>query len=368
MDYNKTFREQRSGIKSEMKFHMNLAYREPSAEQVARMTKRMGGKLPPVFKGNATEARRHFLKQMGINDVSLNIDAEDLNYDGIRKTADLVRGWGFNITDIECGVGPRYDYPLNYGGDGEKEFLDTYEMFTRAAGAAGIPVVDILWRAGVARVGRYETEHTQHAVGSIFDKEEFDKTNLPIEHDREEVWNAFTRFCDRIMPACEDAGVNVALHPCDPPYSGYQGIADLLQTSDDYRRAFKMAGPHLGMKLCVGCWLEGGYKFGDLLEDIKEFVLDNRVHVVHFRNVFGSLSQAPYHFEETLLDNGAMDMYLVMKQLVKYGYSGAISPDHVPMWEPEFGGSNSSTAWSFGYMKALMHCAERELSIEQGLM
>lgn len=368
MDYNKKFHEGRPGQKSKMKFHVILQYRIPSDMQM-ELLKQGGGYMPPMLTSETSlDAKRRFYKQMGISDVKLNIDAEDMSYDGIRRTADRVRSWGFNITDIDSCIGPKYDASLLYGGENENEFLDSYELLVKAAGAADIPVVDLLWRAGTARTGRYETKHSQYAVGSVFDKAEFDRSTPPIEHDREEVWSAFSRFCDRIMPACESSNVNIALHPSDPPYSGYKGIADLIQTSDDYRTAFKMAGPHLGMKFCVGCWLEGGDTFGDILKDIEEFVIDNRVHVVHLRNVLGSLSQEPYRFEETLLDNGAADMYLIVKQLVKHGYSGAVSPDHVPKWETAYGGSDAAQAWSFGYMKALVRCAERELATEAGLI
>ena len=76
-----------------------------------------------------TEARRRFLKQIGINDVSICFDPGSLSYDGILETADLVRSWGFNITDADCGAGPKNDSTLLYGGEREQDFLDTYELF-----------------------------------------------------------------------------------------------------------------------------------------------------------------------------------------------------------------------------------------------
>ena len=56
-----------------------------------------------------------------------------------------------------------------------------------------------------------------------------------------------------------------------------------------------------------------------------------------------------------------MDMYKAMKQLVACGYDGAIHCDHVPTFVQEFGGQNAAWAYSTGYMKALLHCAEKEL-------
>lgn len=36
------------------------------------------------------------------------------------------------------------------------------------------------------------------------------------------------------------------------------------------------------MKMCIGCWLEGGENFGNVLEDIKYFVENKKVLCVHF--------------------------------------------------------------------------------------
>lgn len=361
MDYYKSFRDQRDGVKADIKFQTTFSYRPASETKKAMMKKRPN--LIGIKEENI-EARARFLKQMGIEHVQVHLDPEDLSYDGIQRAAEAVRSFGLIPYDIECGISPKHDYRLNYGGGDTDKFLETYAMAVRACGAAGIPVIDLSWGTGVTRTQRAETPNTQYAKAGIFDRDEYDKIREPIEHEREAVWSAFENFCDHIMPVCEEANVNIALHPNDPPYIGAHGVGHLILTSDDYRRAFKYAGKRLGMKLCLGCWLEGGEKFGDPMKDIAEFVADNRVHVVHFRNVIGSLSAAPYHFEETLLDNGYMDMYQLMKQLVKCGYHGAMTPDHVPLWERDFGGTDASFAWSLGYMKALMLCAEGELGAD----
>lgn len=69
------------------------------------------------------------------------------------------------------------------------------------------------------------------------------------------------------------------------------GIATLIENREDYRRAFAMAdSDFFGMEFCCGCWLEGGRDgFGDVLEGIREFVAADKVFIVHFRNVSGTL-------------------------------------------------------------------------------
>jgi len=88
------------------------------------------------------------------------------------------------------------------------------------------------------------------------------------------------------------------------------------------------------MKLCVGCWLEAGDAFGNLMEDIAWFVGRGKVLAVHFRNLSGPM---PY-FEEVLLEDGYGDMYGIMKQLVRCGCDALISVDHASHGVPEFGG------------------------------
>ncbi len=103
----------------------------------------------------------------------------------------------------------------------------------------------------------------------------------------------------------EEAGVRMALHPNDPPATGkLGGIPCLIHSFETYKRAFAVANsPALGMEFCTGCWLEGGPASGDLLEGIRTFHADNRILLVHFRNVTSPLP----HFLETFLDNGYME-------------------------------------------------------------
>ena len=78
-----------------------------------------------------------------------------------------------------------------------------------------------------------------------------------------------------------------------------------------------------------------------------------RVHIGHFRNVSSPL---PY-FEETLLEDGYMDMYKIMDVLVKNGYDGTIYVDHVLRYDEQTGGEKTSFAYATGYMKGLMAAA-----------
>lgn len=137
-----------------------------------------------------------------------------------------------------------------------------------------------------------------------------------------------------------------------------QGVESLICRTKDYDRAFKLAdSPMLGMKLCVGCWLEGGDRFGDVLRDIRRFCRDERILCVHFRNVDSPLPR----FEETLAEDGYGDMYAIMKELVANDCAAVISIDHPFRGNEELGGRTVNFAYPTGFMKGLMWAAEKEL-------
>lgn len=185
----------------------------------------------------------------------------------------------------------------------------------------------------------------------------------PISNDREygeeEIWNNFKYFMDRALPVCEEAGVKLALHPNDPPVPSLGGVHSLIWNTDCYKRAFAMVenSPYLTMKMCIGCWLESE-NFGNLMDDIKTFCQEDKISIVHFRNVS---SVMPY-FEETLLEDGYADMYAIMKQLIQCGYNGYLNIDHPFFNQDGKTISDTSAAYFMGYMKGMLHSAEKELS------
>jgi mannonate dehydratase len=183
----------------------------------------------------------------------------------------------------------------------------------------------------------------------------------PYTHGRayseEEIWENYTYFIRQMMPVCEEAGVRLALHPNDPP-SPYPlgGIPCLIHSFATYKRAFAIANsPALGMEFCCGCWLEGGAGFGDIFEGIRTFTAEERILIVHFRNVSAPLPR----FVETFLDNGYMDMYRVMQAFVQAGYRGTMILDHSPRFAGDYG-KGGGTAYAIGYMRALLERALAE--------
>ena len=66
----------------------------------------------------------------------------------------------------------------------------------------------------------------------------------------------------------------------------------------------------------------------------------------------GSLATAG-GFEETLLDDGDMNMFKILLELKKQGFNGCINPDHIPAIHGDSPSAHQGLAYSIGYIKAL---------------
>jgi len=324
----------------------------------------LGNKIKVQSKvvSDYTDEQLLFIKQMGVKYVYVIFKDEHTDYDSVMKFLERLKKYDLTVTDAG-NVHLYKNDKIHLGLPGRDEAIEEYNRFNRILGKAQIPVVYMTWEPNQVLTTRFGTgEQTRGGIGRIVDLEELEKR--PYSHGRlytkEEMWDNFKYFLDKVLPVCEEANVKIALHPNDPPVDCLLGISNLITSADDYRHAFELSGnsPYLGMKMCLGCWLEGGKQFGNVLEDIRYFIENKKVFLVHFRNVSSTM---PY-FEETLLEDGYMDMYKLMKQLVSCDYDGAIHVDHVPVWGKTVGGENSSWAYSTGYMKALLNCASAELN------
>lgn len=299
-----------------------------------------------------------FLRQMGVEHVNVMFRNQHTDYDSAMRFLERLRRNRLVVDD--AGNRTLYKNPaIHLGLSGRDEGIEKYLAFSRILAKGGVPVTYMTWEPNGVLSTKYGVgKHTREGVARLVDVGQL--SALPYSHERfyskEEMWENFRYFLDRVLPEFESLGIKIALHPNDPPVPHLRGISNLIISAEDYRKAFAMAGnsPSLGMKMCIGCWLEGGADFGEVLEDIQYFVEQEKVLSVHFRNVSGCVPC----FEETMLEDGYMDMLQVMKAFVRSGYNGPMSVDHVPDYVESCGGKNASYAYSIGYMKALLHSAQ----------
>lgn len=256
------------------------------------------------------------------------------------------------------------------------EVIERFARMLESQSKLGLHDAIVTWEAD-----RYQRNGNVYvrggALSCMVDESEMEK--WPAHHGRiyekDELWESFSYFMKQIIPVCERTGVYIALHPNDPPIPMVYGVASLITSYEDYKKAFRLANSKmLGMEFCCGCWLEGGDRFGDIPSAFKEFAADGRIRVTHFRNISSPL---PY-FEERFIDDGYADMYKLMEAIYTADYDGALILDHSPrminiqktdVWQDvtpphENGyelGQREAIAYAIGYIKALMNVASHKI-------
>ena len=298
---------------------------------------------------------------MGIEYVSLMLKPEEITDKTVAAQQERLAEYSLQVSDALCPALQK-NKSIHLGYSDRDEQIERFLHLLRVLGKAHVPFTSIAWQPnGILRTGYRAGENTRGGISSYVCQEEILKRHNAEErsYDETEIWNNFQYFLDRVIPVAEEVGVRLALHPNDPPLSCMAGIPSLIYNTDCYRKAFAMAheSPALGMKLCVGCWLEGGEAFGNIMADIQEFCKKDKILCIHFRNVDSPLP----NFQETLAEDGYADMYAIMKQFVACDCNAVISIDHAFKPLEGFGGVLGAFAYSTGYMKGLMEAAEREL-------
>jgi mannonate dehydratase len=325
---------------------LSLAFREEAPKQ--------GIRLGTFFKADPDENDFAFLKNTGVECVSVWTGAQNNDYDFMIRTrrrfeAHSVQVYNIGILDLHC------DPTIVLGLPGFDKKVEQYQTYLANLGRAGIRYTTYAHMSNIkggAVPNFYQT--SQGATRGRAPTREFDldvARKLPLSFGRvyeaEHIWKTFTEFIRAVMPAAEKAGVRIGLHPDDPPIDSLGGVARIFTNFSGYQRALEIAqSDHFGFCFCVGTWAEGGTLMGkDVIQMIRHFGPQKKIFKVHFRNVSSPLPK----FRETFVDNGYLDMYQVMRALREVNFDGAIIPDHVP------GGGFQPVNDSFtiGYMKAL---------------
>lgn len=90
-----------------------------------------------------------------------------------------------------------------------------------------------------------------------------------------------TYFLKEIVPVAEESGIQLCIHPDDPPFSLY-GLPRVVSTAADIRAIFAAADCRTnGLTFCTGSF--GVRADNDLVAMVREF--GPRIHFVHLRNV-----------------------------------------------------------------------------------
>jgi mannonate dehydratase len=326
-----------------------------------------GIQLAAQTNDGASDEDLQFMQQLGVEWTMVGVEEDENQNAGYYKQLKArFAEYGLQIYRISNNsVHNMPEVTLNLPGRDEK--IEEFSTFIRNLGEAGIPyntyahMGNGIWSSGrTTRRGGMDarTLDIKNAKGRWSGEKFEGELTHGRQYTEDELWENYEYMIRRIAPVAEEAGVFIGIHPDDPPVYSLGGIPRcIFGNFAGYKRAMDIAdSPNIGVCLCIGCWLEGGEEgMGiDVPGAIRHFAERQQLFKIHFRNVTNPM---PEPWTETLMDDGYMDMHVVMKALRDVEFDGAIIPDHIPSL---LGGKRAGTAYSIAYMRALVQSVNNE--------
>lgn len=271
--------------------------------------------------------------------------------------------FGLTLDMIE-NVPIRFFDKIIMGLDGRDEQIENYIKTLRNMGEVGIPILGHhfcptwAWRTSIthpyrggATVSAYDRS-MEDKVPNAYAVSKYHMISMGedvVPPTAQKLWENFTYFIKAVIPEAEKAGVKLITHPSDPPLPTVAGVERIFISKEDFLKAEKIANnPAWGINFCMGTFSQKG---GEecVLDMINEFVPKNRIHMVHFRDVQGTLEK----FSECYLGDGRYDPAKIMTALHQNGYRGLVLDDHVPYLTGDTRWGHTSRAYEFGYINGL---------------
>ncbi len=143
--------------------------------------------------------------------------------------------------------------------------------------------------------------------------------------DEVRLWENLAYFLERVVPAAEEAGVRLAIHPDDPPWPIF-GLPRIITNAASLDRLTRIVDhPANGVTFCTGSL--GADPRNDLASMVRALGARGRIHFMHCRNVRRT-GERQFHEVPHPTEFGSVDMGAVIAALKEIGYNGPMRPDH----------------------------------------
>ncbi|HEY3838381.1 MAG TPA: mannonate dehydratase [Bryobacteraceae bacterium] len=303
------------------------------------------------------------VKQLGVNHVLMTGPALPWPESEIRSRMEKLKAHGLTLGNMMIGGFPN----TIYGKPGRDEEIDKVRQSIRAAGRAGLPVIEYNFYAHRAVEGYFEETGRAGAGLTAFDYERVKSLPpLPSEgaHTLDEIWANITYFLKAVIPVAEESGVRMALHPNDPPAPISRGSGQIMGSLAGWKKLIEIVSSKSnGITFDCGVTREMGE---DPVEVCRYFGSRDRINHVHYRNV---RVRKPYeNYTEVFIDEGFVDMFAVMRELVRQKYPRLIYPEHPRAMDfdrdrsdfhPYYpgGGAYGGYTYNVGYARAMLQAS-----------
>ncbi|BFH65121.1 mannonate dehydratase [Paenibacillus azoreducens] len=139
----------------------------------------------------------------------------------------------------------------------------------------------------------------------------------------EDLWGHLAYFLKAVVPAAERLGIQMAIHPDDPPWPIF-GLPRIMTSQENLRRLLALVdSPSNGITLCSGSL--GANPDNDIIAMIHEF--HDRIPFAHIRNVRvydnGDFIETSHRTQD-----GTVDITGIVKAYHDHSFSGYARPDH----------------------------------------
>jgi mannonate dehydratase len=143
--------------------------------------------------------------------------------------------------------------------------------------------------------------------------------------DEADLKDNLTAFLREICPLCDELGLQLAIHPDDPPFALF-GLPRVVSTGADLAELFaRVPNPSNGLCFCTGSL--GVRLDNDLPAMVERF--GSRIVFLHLRNIAREENEA---FHESTHLYGSVDMPMVVSAIrtlsIAQGRSIPMRPDH----------------------------------------